>query len=156
MVATGEMSVRLHLRRLRVTRVLVDEIDRLEVEVADTRAVVLCPWCGHKASRVHETRWVVIRDVPLGWPTTLVWLQPPPRSVVVLHPGPGPGMGSAGRTAAPRVLEPPGNDEWVAQRSSAGGHALPLSSSMPLCSSRKTISPNIAAASACMPGRTCW
>ncbi|CAN5441163.1 hypothetical protein BH24ACT7_BH24ACT7_23620 [soil metagenome] len=72
MVATGEMSVRLHLRRLRVTRVLVDEIDRLEVEVADTRAVVLCPWCGHKASRVHETRWVVIRDVPLGWPTTLV------------------------------------------------------------------------------------
>lgn len=74
-MATDEMSVRLHLKRLRVTRVLVDEIDRLEVEVVDTRTVVRCPLCGSKTSRVHETRRVVIRDVPLGRPTTLVWLQ---------------------------------------------------------------------------------
>lgn len=53
-MATDAMSVRLHLKRLRVTRVLVDEINRLEVEVADTRSVVRCPFCEHKTSRVHE------------------------------------------------------------------------------------------------------
>ena len=56
MVATDEMSVRLHLKRLRVTRVVVDEIERLEIEVTDTRTVVRCPFCGFKTSRVHETR----------------------------------------------------------------------------------------------------
>lgn len=74
-MATDEMSVRLHLRRLRVTRVLVDEIDRLEVEVVDTRTVVRCPFCGHMTSRVHETRRVLVKDLPLGRPTMLVWLQ---------------------------------------------------------------------------------
>jgi transposase len=54
---------------------LVDEIERLEVEVADTRKVVRCPFCGFKTSRVHETRRVVVQDLPLGRPTTLVWLQ---------------------------------------------------------------------------------
>ena len=75
MVATDEMSVRLHLKRLRVTRVVVDEIERLEIEVTDTRTVVRCPFCGFKTSRVHETRRVMIKDLPLGRPTTLVWLQ---------------------------------------------------------------------------------
>lgn len=42
------MSIRLHLKRLRVVRVLDDEIERLVVEVADTRKVVQCPFCGFK------------------------------------------------------------------------------------------------------------
>ena len=69
------MMVRLHLRRIRVVRVVEDEIDRLVVEVADTRSVLRCPSCGFKTSKVHETRRVQIQDLALGRPTTLVWLQ---------------------------------------------------------------------------------
>lgn len=36
------MSVRLHLRRIRVMAVLADVVERLVVEVADTRRVVRC------------------------------------------------------------------------------------------------------------------
>jgi len=74
-VASDELSVRLHLKRLRVVRVVEDEINRLVVEVADTRTVVRCPACGHKTSKVHETRRVLVQDLPMGRPTTLVWLQ---------------------------------------------------------------------------------
>ncbi len=69
------MTIRLHLKRMKVVRVVEDEIDKLVVEVADTRTVVRCPACGLKASKVHETRKVVVRDIPLGRPTTLIWLQ---------------------------------------------------------------------------------
>jgi transposase len=75
-VATDEMAVRLHLKRLRVVGVVEDEVDRLVIEVADTRKVVRCPFCGFKTSRVHETRRVLVQDLPMGTrPTTLVWLQ---------------------------------------------------------------------------------
>lgn len=74
MVQDG-MTVRLHLKRMKVLRVVEDEIDRLVIEVCDTRTVVRCPACGHKTSRVHETRKVVVADLPMGRPTTLVWLQ---------------------------------------------------------------------------------
>jgi transposase len=69
------MTIRLHLRRMRVVRVLEDEIDRLVIEVADTRPVVRCPACGDKTSKVHETRRVEFRDLPLGRPAPLVWLR---------------------------------------------------------------------------------
>jgi transposase len=60
---------------MRVVRVLEDEIDRLVIEVADTRPVVRCPACGDKTSKVHETRRVEFRDLPLGRPAPLVWLR---------------------------------------------------------------------------------
>lgn len=69
------MAIRLHLKRMKVVRVVEDEIDRLVIEVSDTRSVVRCPACGFKTSTVHETRRVVVQDVPLGRPTTLIWLQ---------------------------------------------------------------------------------
>jgi protein-arginine kinase activator protein McsA len=50
------MSVRLHLRRIRVIAVLVDAIERLVVEVADVRRVLRCPYCGFRTARVHDTR----------------------------------------------------------------------------------------------------
>lgn len=74
-MAKDQMTIRLHLKRMRVVRVLEDEIDKLVVEVADTRSVLRCPACGFKTSKVHETRRVVVQDLPLGRPTTLVWLQ---------------------------------------------------------------------------------
>jgi len=52
-----------------------DEIDKLVIEVSDTRSVVRCPACGNKTSKVHETRKVVVSDIPIGRPTTLVFLR---------------------------------------------------------------------------------
>ena len=45
------MSVRLHLSGVRVRGVLVDSVDRLEVEVESTRGWSRCPQCGFKLSQ---------------------------------------------------------------------------------------------------------
>jgi hypothetical protein len=58
------MTIRLHVRRMRVVRVVEDQFDKLVIEVADTRRVVWYPACGCKTSKVHETRRVEIRDLP--------------------------------------------------------------------------------------------
>jgi transposase len=70
------MTVRLHLRRLRVVEVTVDEAERLEVTVADTRSVVRCAHCGFRTRVVHDRRRVRVVDLTHGGrPTTLVWLR---------------------------------------------------------------------------------
>lgn len=70
------MSVRLHLRRIRVVAVVVDLVERLVVEITDVRRVVRCPHCGFKTTRVHDTRRLLVRDLPTrGRPTTLVWTR---------------------------------------------------------------------------------
>lgn len=70
------MTVRLHLRRIRVVRVLVDLIERLAVEVADVRRVVRCRWCGFKTARVHDRRQLKVKELPTqGRETTLVWVR---------------------------------------------------------------------------------
>lgn len=70
------MTVRLHLYRIRVTEVLVDLPQRLEVVIKDLRSVVRCPFCGFKTTKIHETRRVKVKDVPLGpQRVTLVWLR---------------------------------------------------------------------------------
>ena len=70
------MTVRLHLRRMRVVEVTVDEPERLDVVVADLRTVVRCPACGYRTTRVHETRPTRVRDLPArGQRTTLIWLR---------------------------------------------------------------------------------
>src|SRR5262245_26091603 len=67
------MSVRLHLRRIRVVRVIRDDEAELAVEVADAQSVKRCPDCGVRTARVHEIRRRRVRDLPsLGRPTTLV------------------------------------------------------------------------------------
>jgi transposase len=70
------MTVRLHLRRIRVVAVLVDLIEKLVVEVTDVRRVVRCPHCGFKTTRIHDHRRLVVRDLATrGRPTTLVWVR---------------------------------------------------------------------------------
>jgi len=70
------MSVRLHLRRIRVVAVVVDLIERLVVEIVDTRRVVRCPHCGFKTSRVHDSRRLRVRDLPTrGRRTDLEWVR---------------------------------------------------------------------------------
>ena len=72
-VPQDAMTVRLHLRRLRVVRVVRDDEAELVVEVADAQSVKRCPSCGVRTAKVHETRRRRVRDLPsLGRPTTLV------------------------------------------------------------------------------------
>lgn len=70
------MTIRLHLRRLRVVEVIEDVVERLVVVVKDLRTVVRCPYCGFLTSRVHERRRVKVHDLPHGGrPTMLIWLR---------------------------------------------------------------------------------
>ena len=55
---------------------VTDLTEQFEVVVSDLRSVVTCPSCGVKTSKVHDTRRVKIKDLPLfGAPTTLIWLR---------------------------------------------------------------------------------
>jgi transposase len=75
-LSPDSMTVRLKLRRIRVVEVLVDVTERLEIVVSDLRSVVTCPLCGGKTAKVHDTRRVRIKDLPvLGAKTTLIWLR---------------------------------------------------------------------------------
>ena len=68
------MSVRLHLSGVRVRRVLVDSVDRLEVEVESVRGWSRCPHCGFRCLRVWDRRSKRVRDLEVsGRRTTLVW-----------------------------------------------------------------------------------
>ena len=70
------MTLRLHLYRIRVVEVLTDLPERVEVVIRDLRSVVRCPWCGFKTTKVHETRRVRVKDLPVdGRKKTLVWLR---------------------------------------------------------------------------------
>ena len=68
------MSVRLHLSGVRVLGVLVDSVDRLEVEVESTRGWSRCPHCGFRCYRVWDRRAKRVPDLDVsGRRTTLVW-----------------------------------------------------------------------------------
>ena len=68
------MSVRLHLSGVCVRRVLLDAVDRLEVEVESTRGWSRCPHCGFRCYKVWDRRAKRIRDLEVsGRRTTLVW-----------------------------------------------------------------------------------
>ena len=70
------MTIRLHLRRMRVLEVAVDAPERLEVVVEDARSVVRCSHCGFRTRAVHDRRRVRVTDLTCGGrPTTLVWLR---------------------------------------------------------------------------------
>ena len=68
------MSVRLLLSGVRVLGVLVDSVDRLEVEVESAREWSRCPHCGFKCVKVWDRRAKRVRDLEVsGRRTTLVW-----------------------------------------------------------------------------------
>lgn len=70
------MSVRLHLRGVRVTEVLVDTPSELVVGVVSVRKLSECPFCGRSCRRVHERRQRRIRDLEVsGRRTVLLWTQ---------------------------------------------------------------------------------
>ena len=57
------MSVRLHLWGVRVRGVLVDAVDRLEIEVESTREWSRCRHCGFRCYRVWDRRPKRVRDL---------------------------------------------------------------------------------------------
>ena len=68
------MSVRLHLSGVGVTGVLVDSVERLEVEVESAREWSRCRHCGFRCYRVWDRRPKRVRDLGVsGRRTTLVW-----------------------------------------------------------------------------------
>ena len=68
------MSVRLHLSGVWVRGVLVDSVDRLDVEVESSRAWSRCPDCGFRCRKVWDRRAMRVRDLGVsGRRTTLVW-----------------------------------------------------------------------------------
>lgn len=59
-----------------MVEVLIDLPERLEVVVRDLRSLVHCPFCGFKTTKVHETRRVKVKDLPVdGLAKTLIWLR---------------------------------------------------------------------------------
>jgi transposase len=73
-VASDTMAIRLHLRGIRVLEVVTDGPDRLVVKVVGSSPRSSCPFCGFRAAKIHETRTVRVRDLPVsGRPVTLLW-----------------------------------------------------------------------------------
>ncbi len=74
MAALDAMTIRLHLRAVRVLEVVEDLPESLVVAVVAIANVIRCSACGHKTARVHATRKVRIADLAVsGRPVTLVW-----------------------------------------------------------------------------------
>lgn len=68
------MSVRLHLRGVRVTDVVVDTLSELEVAVVSTKKLSSCPYCGESCRRVHDRREKRVRDLEVsGRLPVLLW-----------------------------------------------------------------------------------
>ena len=68
------MSVRLHLKGVRVLKVTVDTVDRLEVRVESAREWSRCPHCGFRCTKVWDRRAKRVRGLEAsGRRTTLVW-----------------------------------------------------------------------------------
>lgn len=97
MTALDVMPIRLRLPGIKVTAVLREDLDALEVGVETIQATIRCKDCGRKTRSVHQRIPTKVRDLPvLGRPTTLVWARrrficracgnrPPPRPTLSLR-----------------------------------------------------------------------
>jgi len=64
------MTLRLHLRRIRVVEVAVDQPEQLVLLVEDLRRVVRRAHCGLKTDSFHDRRRMTVSNVSKGHPTT--------------------------------------------------------------------------------------
>jgi hypothetical protein len=83
-VAPDTMTIRLHLRRLRVLAVVAELAERLVVAVRDTRSVVRCPHCGFRTEPLpgspadHQSGWAMHPGRILA--TSVIWKTAPRKS----------------------------------------------------------------------------
>ena len=74
MTALDVMPIRLRLPGIKVTGVLREDLEALEVSVETIEATIRCKDCGMKTRSVHQRIPTKVRDLAvLGRPTTLVW-----------------------------------------------------------------------------------
>lgn len=66
MACQDVMRIRLHVPGIKVLEVVEDLPERLVVAVVLIRAWVRCSACGFKTRRVHQTKTVKIRDLPVS------------------------------------------------------------------------------------------
>ncbi len=77
-MASDVVSVRLWLRQIKVTGVLVDVPGELVVGVRSTVTRPVCPHWGSKRGRIHDRRGKRVRDLEVsGRPTVMVWDRRP-------------------------------------------------------------------------------
>lgn len=70
------MPIRLGLPGIKVSGVLRDDTEALEVGVQIIQATIRCGSCGRKTRRVHQLSTTKVRDLPaFGRRTTLVWAR---------------------------------------------------------------------------------
>ena len=70
------MLIRLHLRGVRVTEVVVDTLTELVVGVVSVKKLSGCPYCGRSCRRVRDRRQRRIRDLEVsGRLAVLLWTQ---------------------------------------------------------------------------------
>ena len=101
------MSVRLHLSGVRVTGVLVDSVERLEVEVESTREWSRCPHCGFKCHKVWDRRAKRVRDLGGERPPHNAGVEASPIRVWELRGAPLGGPRPVRRWAYPPVRSSP-------------------------------------------------
>ena len=76
MTALDVMPIRLRLPGIKVSEVIRDDTEAVEVGVETIEATIRCKDCGHKTRSVHQRIPTKVRDLPvLGRPTTLVWAR---------------------------------------------------------------------------------
>ena len=70
------LSIRLHVRGVRVTEVAVDTPSEFVVAAVSMKKLSQCLDCGCSCQRVHDRRQRRIRDLEVsGRPTVLLWIQ---------------------------------------------------------------------------------
>ncbi|MGH9072205.1 MAG: ISL3 family transposase [Acidimicrobiales bacterium] len=76
MSTSDVIPIRLRLPGIKVTKLLRDDTEALEVAVETICASIRCKDCGHKTRTVHQVTPTRVRDLPvLGRRTTLVWAR---------------------------------------------------------------------------------
>jgi transposase len=74
--ALDVLPIRLRLPGIKVSEVIRDDTEAIEVGVETIEATIRCKDCGHKTRQVHQVKATKVRDLPvLGRPTTLVWAR---------------------------------------------------------------------------------
>ena len=77
MAALDAMTIRLHLRAIRVLEVVEDLPESLVVAVVAIANVIRCSACGHKTRSVHATRKVRVADLAVSGRPAHAGLAPP-------------------------------------------------------------------------------
>ncbi len=76
MAAKDVIPIRPQLPGIKVTKLIRDDTEALEVAVEAIEGTIRCRACEKKTRQVHQVKATKVRDLPVfGRPTTLVWAR---------------------------------------------------------------------------------